>query len=61
MLLDSIKAVGDNPAKVADHLHKTSFDTAIGTIGWDKKGDLKSFDFQIFQWHKDGSKSVANK
>ena len=61
VLLDSIKAVGDNPTKVADHLHKTSFDTAIGTIGWDKKGDLKSFDFQIFQWHKDGTKSIANK
>jgi branched-chain amino acid transport system substrate-binding protein len=61
VLIDSIKDVGDNPAKVADHLHKTSFETAIGTIGWDKKGDLKSFDFQIFQWHKDGSKSIANK
>ncbi len=61
VLLDSIKAVGDNPAKVADHLHKTNFDTAIGNIGWDKKGDLKSFDFQIFQWHKDGSKSIATK
>lgn len=61
VLLDSIKAVGDNPAKVADYMHKTNFDTAIGNIGWDKKGDLKSFDFQIFQWHKDGSKSIATK
>ena len=61
VLLDSIKAVGDNPAKVADHLHKSNIDTAIGNIGWDKKGDLKSFDFQIFQWHKDGTKSIANK
>ena len=61
VLLDSIKAVGDNPSKVAAHMHKTSFDTAIGNIAWDKKGDLKTFDFQIFEWHKDGSKSVANK
>jgi len=61
VLLDSIKAVGDNPAKVADYMHKTTFETPIGAIGWDKKGDLKSFDFQIFQWHKDGSKSIAAK
>ena len=60
-LIESIKAVGDNPAKVADHLHKSNIDTAIGNIGWDKKGDLKSFDFQVFQWHKNGSKSIAAK
>ena len=57
VILDSIKAVGDNPAKVADHLHKTTFETPLGAIGWDKKGDLKSFEFQVFQWHKDGSKT----
>ncbi|MEG2816995.1 MAG: branched-chain amino acid ABC transporter substrate-binding protein [Comamonas sp.] len=61
VLLDSIKAAGDNPAKVADHLHKSSFDTVLGPVAWNKQGDLKSFDFQVFEWHKDGSKSVANK
>lgn len=61
VLLDSIKTVGDNPTKVAAHMHKTSFDTAIGNIAWDKSGDLKSFDFQVFEWHKDGSKSNATK
>jgi len=61
VLIDSIKAVGDNPTKVAEHLHKTSFETPIGSVAWDKKGDLKSFEFQIFQWHKDGSKSLATK
>lgn len=61
VLIDSIKAVGDNPAKVAEHLHKASFETPIGTVAWDKKGDLKSFEFQIYQWHKDGGKSLATK
>lgn len=61
VLIDSIKAVGDNPSKVAEHLHKVSFDTPIGTVAWDKKGDLKSFEFQIYQWHKDGGKSLATK
>ncbi len=61
VLIDSIKAVGDNPTKVAEHLHKASFETPIGTVAWDKKGDLKSFEFQIYQWHKDGGKSLATK
>ena len=61
VLLDSIKAVGDSPAKVADHLHKSNFETVLGSVGWNKQGDLKSFDFQVFEWHKDGSKSVAAK
>ncbi len=59
VLLDSIKAVGDSPAKVADHLHKNSFETALGTVGWNAQGDLKAFDFQVFEWHKDGSKTAA--
>ena len=58
-IIDSVKAVGDNPAKVADYMHKTTFETPLGAIAWNKNGDLKSFDFQIFEWHKDGSKSVA--
>ena len=47
--------------KLAEHLHKASFETPIGTVAWDKKGDLKSFEFQIYQWHKDGGKSLATK
>lgn len=61
VLAQSIKAVGDNPSKVADHLHKNSFETVLGTVAWNKQGDLKSFDFQVFEWHKDGSKSLAKK
>lgn len=60
-LLEAIKAAGDNPAKVADHLHKATIDTVIGPVSWNKQGDLKSFDFQVFQWHKDGSKTLATK
>ena len=59
VIIDSIKAVGDDPAKVADHMHKATFETHIGQVSWNKSGDLKSFDFQVFQWHKDGTKSVA--
>ncbi|MDR3065084.1 MULTISPECIES: high-affinity branched-chain amino acid ABC transporter substrate-binding protein [Comamonas] len=59
-LLAAIKAAGDSPAKVADWMHKTSgVDTVLGPVSWNKQGDLNSFDFQVFQWHKDGSKSLA--
>ncbi|WP_313296330.1 high-affinity branched-chain amino acid ABC transporter substrate-binding protein [Diaphorobacter sp.] len=60
-LIAAIKAAGDNPSKVADWLHNNTVDTVIGPIGWNKQGDLKSFDFQVFQWHKDGSKTPAVK
>ena len=44
---------------MADHLHKTTFETPLGAVSWDKKGDLKSCEFQVFEWHKDGSKSLV--
>lgn len=60
-LVAGIKAAGDNPAKVADYLHKATVDTVIGPISWNKQGDLNAFEFQVFQWHKDGSRTPAIK
>jgi branched-chain amino acid transport system substrate-binding protein len=60
-LIHSIKAVGDNPTKVADYMHKNQIDTVLGPISWNKQGDLNSFDFQVFEWHKDGSRTLATK
>lgn len=60
-IAQSIKAVGDDADKVADYLHKTSFAMPIGNVAWDAKGDLKAFDFPVYAWHKDGSKSAADK
>ena len=59
VILEGIKAAGDNPAKVADHLHKASINTVLGPVSWNKSGDLKAFDFQVFEWHKDGSKTAV--
>lgn len=61
VIAQSIKAVGDDPSKVADYLHKTTFSMPTGEVAWDAKGDLKSFDFPVYSWHKDGSKTVAEK
>ena len=61
VIADSIKAVGNDAGKVAKHLHTATFETPLGNLAWDAKGDLKSYDFQVFDWHKDGSKTPASK
>lgn len=53
----SIKAVGPNPEKVADYLHSNSFDTSIGNVEFDSKGDLKNFEFAVYRWDKNGQKT----
>ncbi len=59
VIMDSIKAVGDDTQLVADYMHKTTFQTPLGPTSWDAGGDLKSFEFQVFEWHQDGSKTVV--
>ena len=54
----SIKAVGADPKKVADYMHANSFDTTIGKVAFDAKGDLKDFEFVVFELAKDGSKKA---
>ncbi|NYT64766.1 high-affinity branched-chain amino acid ABC transporter substrate-binding protein [Alcaligenaceae bacterium] len=55
ILTDSIKAVGEDPAKVADYMHNNAFDTGIGKVEYDAKGDLKAFEFAVFKWDKAGA------
>jgi len=33
--------------------------TVMGDLSWDDKGDLKGFEFGVFQWHADGSSSAV--
>ena len=49
ILVESIKAVGEDPDKVADHMHEASFNTAIGKVEYDEKGDLKQFEFAVYK------------
>ncbi|OMG86655.1 branched-chain amino acid ABC transporter substrate-binding protein [Achromobacter xylosoxidans] len=59
VIADGIKGAGsEDPTKVAKYLHANSFDTPIGKVSWNKQGDLTNFQFDVFVWHKDGSKSV---
>src|SRR3546814_14531378 len=54
-LVDSINAVGEDPAKVADYMHSHTFNTSIGKVEYDAKGDLKEFEFAVFKWDKAGN------
>lgn len=55
ILTASIKAVGEDPSKVADYMHSNAFDTGIGKVEYDAKGDLKAFEFAVFKWDKAGA------
>jgi branched-chain amino acid transport system substrate-binding protein len=59
VIADGIKGAGsDDPTKVAKYLHANAFETPIGKVSWNKQGDLTNFEFDVFTWHKDGSKTV---
>lgn len=61
-LVAGLKGVGkDDPVAVAKYLHENEVKTPIGTISWNEQGDLKEFKFDVFEWHKDGSKTIYGK
>ncbi|EDY3131510.1 high-affinity branched-chain amino acid ABC transporter substrate-binding protein LivK, partial [Salmonella enterica] len=47
------------PLDLVKDLKANGADTVIGPLKWDEKGDLKGFEFGVFQWHADGSSTVA--
>ena len=58
-LVAGLKGAGkDDPTEVAKYLHANEVETSIGTISWNEQGDLKEFKFDVFEWHKDGSKTI---
>jgi branched-chain amino acid transport system substrate-binding protein len=60
IIADSIKAAGEADAeKVAAALRKGSFETPIGPVSFKENGDLSEFEFVVFSWHADGSKTPA--
>jgi branched-chain amino acid transport system substrate-binding protein len=62
VIADGIKGAGaDDPVKVAKYLRSNSVQTPIGNVSWNKQGDLNDFKFDVFVWHKDGTKTVYKK
>ena len=51
------KAGEDDPAAVAAAIKATPVETVMGPLNWAPNGDLKGFEFGVFQWHADGTSS----
>ncbi|HEA3200581.1 TPA: branched-chain amino acid ABC transporter substrate-binding protein [Aeromonas veronii] len=51
------KAGEDDPAAVAAAIKAAPIDTVMGPLTWAPNGDLKGFEFGVFQWHADGTSS----
>ena len=59
-IVDGIKATGsDDPEQVAKWLHANTVKTPVGELKWTAQGDLESYPYVVYTWHKDGSKTLA--
>ncbi|WP_347484234.1 high-affinity branched-chain amino acid ABC transporter substrate-binding protein [Vandammella animalimorsus] len=59
-IAEGIKGAGANePEKVAQFLKGAKLASPVGELSWNKAGDLNNFKFDVFNWHKDGSKTAA--
>ncbi|HDY97480.1 MAG TPA: branched-chain amino acid ABC transporter substrate-binding protein [Pseudomonas sabulinigri] len=59
VIADGIKLAGSADTEaVAEALRSNSFDTPTGTLAFDEKGDLKDFNFVVYEWHADASKTA---
>jgi branched-chain amino acid transport system substrate-binding protein len=58
IIADSVAATGStDPEAIAQAMRETSYDTPIGKVAFDDKGDLKEFNFVIYEWHADATKT----
>ncbi len=58
IITDAIQgAKTEDAVKLADHIRKSSFQTPIGKVAFKDNGDLKEFEFVIFTWHADATKT----
>jgi len=48
------KAKTTNPKKVAATIKAGRWNTVLGPISYDKKGDIKTLDYVFYVWNKDG-------
>ncbi len=45
------RAGSKDPAAITAALREEKFDTIIGPVSWDGRGELENYRFQLFQWH----------
>lgn len=62
VIADGIRlANSTDPMDVAEVLRSNTFDTPTGQLAFDEKGNLKDFNFEVYEWHADGSKTAMTK
>jgi branched-chain amino acid transport system substrate-binding protein len=54
------KTGGTDTDAIQKAMRSMTFNTPTGDIAFDEKGDLKEFNFVVYNWHADGSKTEAN-
>jgi branched-chain amino acid transport system substrate-binding protein len=54
------KAGTTDPKKVMDAIKAGSWDTVIGTIEYDSKGDIKLLDYVVYRWDSKGGYTEIN-
>ncbi|WP_416397273.1 branched-chain amino acid ABC transporter substrate-binding protein [Allohahella sp. A8] len=60
VIADAIEgADSTDTSKVAKYIHNNSFQTPMGEIAFNEKGDIANFKFEVYNWHKDGTKTAA--
>lgn len=58
IIAEAIKKAGEaDSVKAAKVLRENSFETPIGTVKYNDKGDMQDFEFVVYQWHADGTKT----
>ena len=61
LIAEGIEQAGStDPYEVAKALRSGTFETPIGTVKYAENGDLESFEFVVFEWHSDGTKTPVN-
>jgi branched-chain amino acid transport system substrate-binding protein len=51
----AVKAGSIDPKKLADAMHGSTWDTVLGPITFDKKGDITTIDWAVYRWDKQGN------
>jgi branched-chain amino acid transport system substrate-binding protein len=60
IMTNAMTATGStDPEEVAEYVHNNAFDTTIGKVVYDEKGDLTESTFIVYKLHADGSKTPA--
>lgn len=59
IIADAIAKTGStDPEEIAAAMRETTYETPIGAVAFDDKGDLKEFNFVVFEWHADATKTA---